>query len=161
MAVVGHQAESSVSSRVSVQAEDFDVGAELELIRAHSPQTGAIATFVGVVRDVNDARKVGSMYLEHYPGMTDRAIEQIIEEARGRWELHGVTVIHRVGNLRPTDQIVFVAVGSGHRGEAFAACEFIMDFLKTRAPFWKREATNEGDQWVQSRTSDQAAAERW
>lgn len=162
MAVIEGQALAGMASRVCVQAGDFDIGAELALIRAHSPQTGAIATFVGLVRDVNEHRQVGSMYLEHYPGMTERAIRNIIDDARGRWGLHDVTVIHRVGKLKPTDQIVFVAVGSGHRGEAFAGCEFIMDYLKTRAPFWKREATNEGDTtWVGSRTSDQVAAERW
>jgi molybdopterin synthase catalytic subunit len=144
-----------------VQAADFDVGAELDRMRRDSPRTGAIASFLGLVRDLNDERRVGSMFLEHYPGMTERAIADIVEEARGRWDLHEVTVIHRVGELAPTDRIVLVAVGSPHRGDAFQACEFVMDFLKTRAPFWKKEATEGGPRWVDSRASDDTAAGRW
>ncbi len=146
---------------VRVQTADFDIGAELERMRVRSPRTGALATFVGVVRDMNENKDVGGMFLEHYPGMTERAIEAIVDEARARWDIHGATVIHRVGQLVPTDQIVLVAVGSSHRGEAFAACEFIMDFLKTKAPFWKRETGSKGSRWVQARTSDDDAARRW
>jgi len=149
------------ATKVSVQHEVFDAGREMDLIRDRSPRTGAIAAFVGVVRDLNDGRDVGSMFLEHYPGMTEKAIGEIVAEARSQWELHDVTVIHRVGELQPTDPIVFVGVGASHRGEAFAACEFIMDFLKTRAPFWKREATSEGARWVGARQSDTDAAGRW
>lgn len=147
--------------KVSVRADDFDVSAELAAMRKNSPATGAIATFIGAVRDVNDDRTVGSMYLEHYPGMTEKAIEEIIADAQARWELHAITVIHRIGELNPTDQIVFVAVGAGHRGEAFDGCEFIMDYLKTKAPFWKRESTPEGERWVASRATDEDAASRW
>jgi molybdopterin synthase catalytic subunit len=135
--------------KVSVQKEDFDLGSE---IRSFSdPKIGAIASFVGVVREVG-------MTLEHYPGMTEKALAKIVEEAKGRWQVMDCTVIHRYGELEPTDQIVLVAVASAHRGDAFAACEFIMDYLKTQAPFWKKEA---GKGWVEARASDDAAAERW
>jgi molybdopterin synthase catalytic subunit len=146
---------------IRVQTADFDVGVELSRIRLSSPRTGALASFVGVVRDVNENVDVGGMFLEHYPGMTERAIEEIVEVAQQRWDIHDVTVIHRVGDLVPTDQIVLVAVGSSHRREAFAACEFVMDFLKTRAPFWKRESGKTGARWVRARTSDDDAARRW
>jgi len=146
---------------VRVQTEDFDVGAEIAALRRGNPKVGAVASFVGVVRDLNDGDSVGRMTLEHYPGMTEKAIEAIIIEARSRWDLIDVTVVHRVGELNPTDQIVLVVVASGHRGEAFAACEFIMDYLKTRAPFWKKEETPQGSRWVEARASDDDAAERW
>lgn len=146
---------------VRVQEADFDVGAETAALRADDARIGAVASFIGLVRDRNDGSGVSEMALEHYPGMTEKALESIVAEARGRWELYGATVIHRVGVLQPTDQIVFVAVSSAHRGEAFAACEFIMDYLKTRAPFWKREVTPEGARWVDARESDDSSAARW
>jgi len=120
-----------------------------------------VASFVGLVRDRNDGAAVATMTLEHYPGMTEKAIRAIVDEARGRWQMIDCTVIHRVGELRPTDQIVLVAVASGHRGDAFAACAFIMDYLKTQAPLWKKEATPDGARWVDARASDDAAAARW
>lgn len=146
---------------VRVQEADFDVGAETAALRADDARIGAVASFIGLVRDRNDGSGVSEMALEHYPGMTEKALENIVAEARGRWKLYGATVIHRVGVLKPTDQIVFVAVSSAHRGEAFAACEFIMDYLKTRAPFWKREVTPEGARWVDARESDDSSAARW
>jgi molybdopterin synthase catalytic subunit len=139
--------------RIAVQTEDFDLGGEVEAI-SRNPQIGAVASFVGLVRDV-------PMTLEHYPGMTERAIGKIVEEATTRWQVMDCTVIHRYGALRPNDQIVLVAVASGHRGDAFAACEFIMDYLKTRAPFWKKEQTAEGTRWVEAKAIDDQAAERW
>jgi len=147
--------------RIAVQREDFDGGAEARALARGNPKVGALASFVGLVRDLNDGAAVGAMTLEHYPGMTEKAIAAIVEEARGRWEVIDCTVIHRVGELRPGDQIVLVAVASGHRGDAFAACEFIMDYLKTRAPFWKKEQTPEGARWVEARAGDERAAERW
>jgi molybdopterin synthase catalytic subunit len=145
---------------VRVQREDFDVGTELAAMRGNRA-IGALACFVGLVRDVNDGTQVRSLSLEHYPGMTEKALADIVSEARLRWDILDVNVIHRVGTLHPTDQIVFVAVGGAHRGEAFAACEFIMDYLKTQAPFWKKEQTPEGQRWVEARASDDAAAQRW
>jgi molybdopterin synthase catalytic subunit len=139
--------------RVSVQKEDFDLSLEVRKISG-DPRVGAVASFVGVVREV-------PMTLEHYAGMTEREIARIVEEARTRWNVMDATVIHRYGELAPTDQIVLVAVASAHRGDAFAACEFIMDYLKTRAPFWKKEHRPEGERWVEARTSDDQAAERW
>ena len=146
---------------VRVQTEDFDVGREMAALRQGNPRIGAIASFVGVVRDLNDGERVSSMFLEHYPGMTERELEKICIEAKSRWNVDDTLVVHRVGELSPTDQIVLVVVTSGHRGEAFAACEFIMDYLKTRAPFWKREQTSDGVRWVEARTSDDDAAARW
>jgi molybdopterin synthase catalytic subunit len=146
---------------VRVQEADFDLGVEVAALRQGNPRIGAVASFVGVVRDVNEGDSVAEMTLEHYPGMTERSIEAIIDEARGRWEVLDALVVHRIGTLQPTDQIVLVIVTSGHRGDAFAACEFIMDYLKTRAPFWKKEKTGRGARWVEARTSDDAAAERW
>lgn len=146
---------------VRVQEADFDVGAELAALRAGDARIGALASFVGLVRDINDGAGVSEMTLEHYPGMTEKALADIEAEARSRWALFGVLVIHRVGELRPQDQIVLVAVTAAHRGEAFAACEFIIDYLKTRAPFWKKEATPDGARWVDARTSDDEAAQRW
>ncbi|MBK7898306.1 MAG: molybdopterin synthase catalytic subunit MoaE [Azonexus sp.] len=146
---------------IRVQEADFDVGAELAALRAGDARVGALASFIGLVRDVNDGSSVSQMTLEHYPGMTDKALEAIVTEAKGRWDIYDALVIHRVGPLKPCDQIVLVAVTSAHRGEAFAACEFIMDYLKTRAPFWKREATPEGARWVDARDKDDSAAARW
>ena len=139
--------------KVSIQREDFDLGVEVKAI-SNNPKIGAVASFVGLVRDV-------AMTLEHYPGMTERAIEKIVEEAKARWQVMDCTVIHRYGALRPNDQIVLVAVASAHRGDAFAACEFIMDYLKTQAPFWKKEQTAEGARWVEAKAADDQAAERW
>jgi molybdopterin synthase catalytic subunit len=139
--------------RISVQNEDFDLGVEVKAI-SNNPKIGAVASFVGLVRDV-------AMTLEHYPGMTERAIEKIVEEAKGRWQVMDCTVIHRYGALKPNDQIVLVAVASAHRGDAFAACEFIMDYLKTQAPFWKKEQSADGARWVEAKAADDKAAERW
>jgi molybdopterin synthase catalytic subunit len=146
---------------VRIQEADFDLGAELASLRAGDTRIGALASFVGLVRDINDGSHVSEMTLEHYPGMTEKALEEIVTEAKSRWDIYGALVIHRVGPLQPCDQIVLVAVTSAHRGEAFASCEFIMDYLKTRAPFWKREATPEGARWVDARDSDDSAATRW
>ena len=146
---------------VSVQEADFDVGAEIEALTAGDARAGAVASFVGLVRDVNEGSGISEMTLEHYPGMTEKALQEIVSEAKSRWDIYAVRVIHRVGRLLPTDRIVFVAVSSAHRGEAFAACEFIMDYLKTSAPFWKREVTPEGARWVDAREGDDAAASRW
>jgi molybdopterin synthase catalytic subunit len=146
---------------VRVQEADFDLGAELAALRAGDARVGALASFVGLVRDVNDGAGVSEMTLEHYPGMTEKALEEIVTEAKGRWDIYEALVIHRVGPLLPCDQIVLVAVTSAHRGEAFAACEFIMDYLKTRAPFWKREVTPTGARWVDARDADDSAAARW
>ena len=146
---------------VRVQEQDFDVSVELALMRLGNPKIGAIASFVGVVRDINEGDSVATMTLEHYPGMTEKAITEIIDQARGRWEVLDALVIHRIGTLKPTDQIVLVIVASTHRGDAFAACEFIMDFLKTQAPFWKKEITPNGARWVDARVTDSRAAERW
>ena len=146
---------------VRIQEADFDLGAELAALRAGDTRIGALASFVGLVRDINDGSSVSEMTLEHYPGMTEKALEEIISEAKARWDIYGALVIHRVGPLKPCDQIVLVAVTSAHRGESFAACEFIMDYLKTRAPFWKREATPDGARWVDARESDDSAATRW
>jgi molybdopterin synthase catalytic subunit len=146
---------------VRVQEADFDLGAELLALRAADAGVGALASFLGLVRDLNDGASVAEMTLEHYPGMTEKALEAIVAEAQGRWDIYDALVIHRVGPLKPCDQIVLVAVTSAHRGEAFAACEFIMDYLKTRAPFWKREATPQGARWVDARDADDSAAARW
>jgi molybdopterin synthase catalytic subunit len=146
---------------VRVQTDDFDVSRELAALRGADARVGAVAAFVGTVRDVSEAAAVATLTLEHYPGMTEKALAAIVEEARARWDILDALVIHRVGELQPTDQIVLVAVTSAHRGEAFAACEFVMDYLKTRAPFWKKELTPTGARWVDSRASDDAAAARW
>jgi molybdopterin synthase catalytic subunit len=139
--------------KISVQPDDFDVGVEIRNISKNN-KIGAVASFVGLVRDV-------AMTLEHYPGMTERAIAKIVDEAKARWQVMDCAVIHRYGALQPNDQIVMVAVASGHRGDAFAACEFIMDYLKTQAPFWKKEQTGQGAQWVEAKVTDDKAAERW
>ncbi|MDP1674757.1 MAG: molybdopterin synthase catalytic subunit MoaE [Burkholderiales bacterium] len=146
---------------VRIHEQDFDVSAEMAAMRRGNPKIGAIASFVGVVRDINEGDSIATMTLEHYPGMTEKSIAAIIEEARGRWEVLDSLVIHRVGTLKPTDQIVLVIVASTHRGDAFAACEFIMDYLKTKAPFWKKEITPQGARWVDARVVDDRAAQRW
>ncbi len=146
---------------VRVQTEDFDVGAEIAALRRANPKIGAVASFVGIVRDANEGDAVAEMTLEHYPGMTEKSIEEIITQARSRWNIFDALVIHRVGTLKPADQIVLVVITSAHRGDAFAACEFIMDYLKTRAPFWKKEKTPTGARWVDARVTDDIAAERW
>ncbi len=146
---------------VRIQYEDFDAGREIAELRRGNPAVGAVATFIGVVRDVNDGARVAGMTLEHYPGMTEKSIAGIIEQAKKRWNVYDALVVHRIGQLKPLDQIVLVVVTGGHRGEAFAACEFIMDYLKTQAPFWKKEQTPQGAQWVDARVSDDAALARW
>lgn len=151
----------TLRDRIRIQEVDFDVDAEIAALTAGDARAGAVASFVGLVRDTNDGSGVSGMCLEHYPGMTEKALAGIVAEARNRWALYATTVIHRVGDLQPTDRIVLVAVSSAHRGDAFAACEFIMDYLKTRAPFWKREATPEGARWVDARESDEDSAARW
>jgi len=149
--------------RVLIQILDFDLGREVAALRAGDPRVGAVCSFVGTVRDRNAgmAGGVSSMELEHYPGMTERSIEVMIDEAHRRFDIFRARVIHRVGLLKPLDQIVMVAVTSAHRGESFQACEFLMDYLKTQAPFWKKEATPEGERWVDARVSDDAALARW
>ncbi|WP_348696551.1 molybdenum cofactor biosynthesis protein MoaE [Duganella fentianensis] len=146
---------------VRVQQHDFDLSTEVAQLRASQPGVGAIVSFVGTVRDLNEGASVAEMELEHYPGMTEQSIQTIIEQARARWDIFGALVIHRVGPLKPMEQIVLVAVTSAHRGEAFAACEFMIDFLKTEAPFWKKEQTPEGARWVDARVSDDVALEKW
>ena len=150
-----------MGSRVSIQTEDFDVGAEIAALRRDDAGVGAVCSFIGTVRDRNDGSPVSAMELEHYPGMTEKAIEQMIDEAHRRFDIRGVRVIHRVGPLKLQDQIVLVAVTSSHRGESFQACEFLMDYLKTQAPFWKKESTPEGERWVDARVADDAALKRW
>jgi molybdopterin synthase catalytic subunit len=147
--------------KIVVQAEPFDHAAEVAALYRDHPGVGAVVSFLGITRDRNDGQGVAAMTLEHYPGMTERALARIVREAGSRWDLLDVTVIHRVGELRPSDPIVLVAVAAAHRGEAFAACEFIIDYLKTRAPFWKKEVTAEGERWVDARASDDSAAARW
>lgn len=147
--------------KVEVQSDDFDIGAETRELQAAASDVGGIATFVGVVRDINDDDEVNALYLEHYPGMTEKQIETIVSEASARWNVLGATVIHRVGQLYPADQIVFVGIASRHRGDAFDACEYIIDFLKTRATFWKKEQTLDGDRWLETRESDVEAAKAW
>jgi molybdopterin synthase catalytic subunit len=146
---------------IRVQTQDFDLSTEIAALRAANPQTGAVVSFVGTVRDLNDGAKVSAMELEHYPGMTEKALEQIVAQAAKRWPILGATVIHRVGQLQPLDQIVLVAVTAAHRGEAFAACECIMDYLKTEAPFWKKEQTPDGARWVDARVHDDLALAKW
>jgi molybdopterin synthase catalytic subunit len=146
---------------VRIQREDFDISTEIAALRAARRDVGAVASFVGIVRDVNDGASVAGMTLEHYPGMTERSIQAIIDEAKSRWGIFEALVIHRIGELRPQDQIVLVIVTGSHRGDAFAACEFIMDYLKTQAPFWKKEQTPQGERWVEARDADDKAAARW
>jgi molybdopterin synthase catalytic subunit len=148
-------------SRVSIQTADFDLSAEVAALRASDHGVGAIASFVGTVRDGSEGLGVSAMELEHYPGMTEKSIEAMIDDAMQRFELRRVRVIHRVGVLQPGDQIVLVAVTSMHRGQAFQGCEFLMDYLKTQAPFWKKESTPEGSRWVDARETDDTALRRW
>lgn len=148
-------------SLIRVQENDFDISAELAALRKGDPRVGAVVSFLGTVRDLNDGSQIQEMSLEHYPGMTEKALEEIVAQAKSRWDIYQALVIHRVGPLLPEDQIVLVAVTSAHRGEAFAACEFIMDYLKTAAPFWKKEQTPEGGRWVDARVTDEAAMARW
>ncbi len=147
--------------RVTIQTADFDLGAEVAALRADDPAVGAVASFVGTVRDRNDGQGVSAMELEHYPGMTEKSIEAMIDEAFRRFDIRAARVVHRVGPLQPLDQIVLVVVTSAHRGAAFQACEFLMDYLKTQAPFWKKETTPDGARWVDARVSDDAALARW
>lgn len=146
---------------VRVQTEDFDVGAELKALRAGRPQVGAVAMFVGTVRDINEGDAVSAMELEHYPGMTESSLQAMIDQAHQRWDVLDCLIVHRVGRLAPLDQIVLVIVSSAHRKQAFEACEYLMDFLKTEAPFWKKESTLEGTRWVEARETDEAAVARW
>lgn len=146
---------------VRVQQEDFDAGAEIARLRVNNPKIGAVASFIGIVRDLNEGATVGSITLEHYPGMTEKSLSAIAEQARTRWDLFDVLIVHRVGTLAPSDQIVLVVTTSSHRGDAFAACQFVMDYLKTEAPFWKKEVTGDGARWVDARCSDDAARDRW
>jgi len=146
---------------VRLQTADFDAGREIAAMRAGDARVGAVAAFIGTVRDVNDAAAVSSLTLEHYPGMTEKALESIVAEAKGRFDILDALVVHRVGTLAPADQIVLVVVTGAHRGEAFDACRFLMDYLKTRAPFWKKETTPQGTRWVDARASDDEAAMRW
>ncbi|MBA5687173.1 molybdenum cofactor biosynthesis protein MoaE [Rugamonas apoptosis] len=148
-------------SEVRIQEADFDLTAEVAALRAGQPGVGGLVTFVGTVRDLNEGASVAEMELEHYPGMTEQSISTIIEQARQRWPIFGALVIHRVGPLRPMEQIVLVAVTSAHRGESFAACEFIIDYLKTEAPFWKKEQTPDGARWVDARVTDETALDKW
>ncbi|WP_374519574.1 molybdenum cofactor biosynthesis protein MoaE [Hydrogenophaga sp.] len=150
-----------MAERVSIQTQDFDLSAEVAALRGQDRGVGAVCSFIGTVRDRNEGQSVSTMELEHYPGMTEKAIEAMIDEAFGRFDILGARVIHRVGLLQPTDQIVLVAVSSAHRGESFQACEFLMDYLKTQAPFWKKEQTPEGARWVDARVSDDKALARW
>ena len=146
---------------IRVQTQDFDLGAEVAALRAGQAQVGAVVAFVGTVRDMNEGAGVSEMELEHYPGMTEKALEDIVAQAKRRWMIIDTLVIHRVGPLKPLDQIVLVAVTSAHRGEAFQACEFIMDYLKTQAPFWKKEVTPQGARWVDARVTDDEALGKW
>ncbi len=146
---------------IRVQTGDFDIAAEVLKLRRGNPKIGAVACFIGLVRDINENAVVAEMTLEHYPAMTEKALADIVEQAKSRWDIMEAVVVHRVGTLKPTDQIVLVVVAGAHRGAAFAACEFIVDYLKTRAPFWKKEQTEKGARWVETRDTDDDAAGRW
>ena len=146
---------------IRIQEADFDLSTEIANLRKGDLQVGAVVSFLGTVRDLNEGSEVHSMTLEHYPGMTEKALEAIVSQAKARWDIRNTLIIHRVGSLKPEDQIVLVAVTSAHRAEAFAACEFMMDYLKTAAPFWKKEETAEGGRWVDARVADDAAMARW
>ena len=148
-------------TRVVIQEQEFDTGQVIRQMYQNNPQVGAVASFVGVCREVNDGDRVARMRLEHYPGMTEKSIEDIITQARKRWQFQDCVVVHRVGVLEPTDPIVLVVVASQHRRPALDACAFVMDFLKTRAPFWKQELTDQGERWVESKESDEQSAQRW
>ncbi len=153
--------EATTHLKLQVSVEDFDAGEEIRRVQSLTDSIGGVASFIGAMRSSNEGRRIDAMSLEHYPGMTEKALGRIVAEADARWHLLGATVIHRVGEFVPGDQIVLVVTAASHRGEAFAACEFIMDYLKTRAPFWKKERTSEGDFWVEARDSDEQAADRW
>jgi len=146
---------------IRIQEKDFDVSTEIAAIRKGDPRVGAVVSFLGTVRDMNEGTQVQELTLEHYAGMTEKALQEILDQAKSRWDIYQSLVIHRIGPLLPEDQIVLVAVTSAHRGEAFAACEFIMDYLKTAAPFWKKENTSEGTRWVDARVTDDTAMARW
>ena len=146
---------------IRIQEKDFDISAEVAALRQGDPRVGAVVSFLGTVRDMNEGSEVQELTLEHYAGMTEKALEEILSQAKSRWDIYQALVIHRIGPLLPEDQIVLVAVTSAHRGEAFAACEFIMDYLKTAAPFWKKEDTPQGARWVDARVTDDAAMARW
>jgi molybdopterin synthase catalytic subunit len=150
-----------MAPRVRIQHEDFDVAAEIAALRAGDRGVGAVCSFIGTVRDRNEGDAVSAMELEHYPGMTEKAIDEMIDAAFKRFDILGARVIHRIGRLAPADQIVLVVVTSAHRGESFEACQFLMDYLKTQAPFWKKESTPAGERWVDARVSDDAALARW
>jgi molybdopterin synthase catalytic subunit len=150
-----------VSHRVTIQTQDFDLGREVAELRAHDKRVGAVCVFVGTVRDRNAGDPVATLELEHYPGMTEKAIEAMVQEAQNRFDIYASRIVHRVGVMHPTDQIVLVAVTSAHRGQSFMACEFLMDYLKTQAPFWKKELTPHGARWVDARVSDDEALKRW
>jgi len=154
-------ASAAALARVRVQGADFDLSDEVARLRARNPKVGAVVTFVGTVRDLNDGADVAEMALEHYPGMTEQAIAVIVDQALLRWPLFDALVVHRVGPLKPLEQIVLVATTAAHRGEAFAACEFIIDYLKTEAPFWKKEQTPAGARWVDARVTDETALKKW
>jgi len=146
---------------VRVQTEDFDAGFEISQLRKARKDIGAVVSFIGLVRDLNDGDAVSQLTLEHYPGMTEKSLASIINQAKARWNIMDALIVHRVGTLQPGDQIVLVVTGGAHRGEVFAACEFIMDYLKTEAPFWKKEATQQGEHWVEAKSTDDEARERW
>ena len=150
-----------MSERVSIQTADFNLNDEIAALRAQDKRVGAVCSFIGTVRDRNEGSAVSTMELEHYPGMTEKSIEAMVDKAHQRFDIFGARVVHRVGVLQPLDQIVLVVVTSAHRGESFKACEFLMDYLKTQAPFWKKEVTPEGAHWVDARVSDDAALARW
>lgn len=146
---------------VRVQTEDFNAGEEITRLQAERKDIGAVVSFIGLVRDINDGDTVSQLTLEHYPGMTEKSLSAIADQAKTRWNISDVLIIHRVGTLQPCDQIVMVVVAGGHRGDAFAACEFVMDYLKTEAPFWKKELTQDGERWVEAKDSDDDAKARW
>ncbi len=146
---------------IAVQREDFSLAVEYAKLCENNSRDGAVVTFTGLVRDLNQGRSVSSLTLEHYPAMTHKALQEIVQDARSRWQLGRIRVIHRVGRLQLNEQIVFVGVSACHRGDAFAACEFIMDYLKTRAPLWKKEQTDSGEHWVEAKQTDQHQARRW
>ena len=156
-----HNSAMTAIPRVHIQTEDFNLAHEIDALRAGDARVGAVCSFVGTVRDRNDGLSIDTMELEHYPGMTERAIEAMLDQAQRRFDIFASRVIHRVGLLRPRDQIVLVAVTSAHRGQSFQACEFVMDYLKTQAPFWKKELTPQGARWVDARVADDAALQRW
>lgn len=151
----------SIPVTIRIQAEDFDVSTELKHLSANDKTVGALVSFVGLVRDINEGQSIQAMTLEHYPGMTEKALHEIVQAAQQRWPLQGVTIIHRIGDLLPSDQIVLVITASRHRHAAFESADFLMDFLKSKAPFWKKENTPEGSRWVDARESDEIALARW